>query len=297
MKISRSSVVLSLLVVVLCLFTTSVGMFLTDNGQPFETLNVYGDSVTLYGSGIYAYDSMMRAPIFRGTDAVMLFLAVPSLLMILWLRSRRWSLRLQLMLVSMLFVFVYYSMNLVFGVMNNGMFLAYIALFSAGLFALAEALRGLTGSGLVDRIIGPLPKRGFNIFLVLTGAALTLAWIPDIITAMLSNGPLSLIEVYSTEVTYVIDIAIIGPMAIAGIFLNKSRQDIGYVILSMLLTLCAFIGIMLPMQTVFQANAGISVPVQVMVTKVASFCLLAIFATYLEIRLLKAIQDPKKRAL
>ncbi len=274
-----------------------MGLFLADNGQPFETLNVYGDSVTLYGSGIYAYDLIMRAPIFRGTDAVMLFLAVPALLMVLWLRARRWSLRLQLMLVSMLFVFVYYSMNLVFGVMNNGMFLAYIALFSAGLFALAEALRGLTGSGLVDRIIGPLPNRGFNVFLVLTGAALTLAWIPDIITAMLSNGPLSLIEVYSTEVTYVIDIAIIGPMAIAGIFLIKSRQDIGYVILSMLLTLCAFIGIMLPVQTVFQANAGISLPVQVMVTKVASFCLLAIFATYLEIRLLKAIQDPKKRVL
>jgi hypothetical protein len=47
--------------------------------------------------------------------------------------------------------------------------------------------------------------------------------------------------------------------------------------------------IMLPVQSLFQLQAGIELPVQVLITKVASFCALGIFAIYFKTRLYKAI--------
>ncbi|HYF02822.1 MAG TPA: hypothetical protein VEC36_05565, partial [Patescibacteria group bacterium] len=71
-------------------------------------------------------------------------------------------------------------------------------------------------------------------------------------------------------------------------------KAIGYVLLDILLTLCIIIGIMLPVQTVFQMNAGIELPLPVLLTKVGSFCLLALFALFFKIQLLKNIYTDTK---
>ncbi len=61
----------------------------------------------------------------------------------------------------------------------------------------------------------------------------------------------------------------------------------GYILLELLLTVCCVIGIMLPIQTLFQIKAGISLPIGAIVTKVAIFIILAIFALYFNIKFLK----------
>jgi hypothetical protein len=65
----------------------------------------------------------------------------------------------------------------------------------------------------------------------------------------------------------------------------------GYILLEILLTVCSIVGIMLPMQTVFQTAAGIETPLPAMITKIASFVVLAIFAVYFNIRFFKNIRD------
>ncbi|WP_258879989.1 hypothetical protein [Clostridium estertheticum] len=61
----------------------------------------------------------------------------------------------------------------------------------------------------------------------------------------------------------------------------------GYILLGILLTVCSFMGIMLPIQTVFQLLAGISIPMAAIVTKVGIFVLLAFFSLYFNIKLFK----------
>ncbi|HKG69509.1 MAG TPA: hypothetical protein VKA92_11620, partial [Segetibacter sp.] len=57
----------------------------------------------------------------------------------------------------------------------------------------------------VERSSGnTLPFRGVYIFLILTGIALFVAWLPDIISSLINKRPLALIETYTTEVTYVL---------------------------------------------------------------------------------------------
>ena len=51
-----------------------------------------------------------------------------------------------------------------------------------------------------------------KVFLVLSGFSLFVAWLPDSIQTLINDSPLALIEVYTTEPTYVLDMGIISPL-------------------------------------------------------------------------------------
>lgn len=87
---------------------------------------------------------------------------------------------------------------------------------------------------------------------------------------------------YTTEITYVIDMGIITPMIFITYYLAKHENFIGYVLLRMILQVCMAVGVMLPMQTIFQLAAGISIPVPALATKVFIFVLLAVFAVFFD---------------
>ncbi len=127
--------------------------------------------------------------------------------------------------------------------------------------------------------------KGMKIFLLTAGIALFVAWLPDIITSIIRGTSLELIEVYTTEITYVLDMGIISPLIFITCCLAKHEYFIGYVLLRMILRVCIAVGIMLPVQTIFQLAAGISIPIPALVTKVFIFVLLAIFAVFFDCRL------------
>jgi len=83
---------------------------------------------------------------------------------------------------------------------------------------------------------------------------------------------------------------VIAPTAWICLLQLKKRSAMGYILLELLLTVCSIIGIMLPIQTAFQLIAGISLPIEAIVTKVAIFIILAIFALYFNIRFFKNIK-------
>ena len=66
-------------------------------------------------------------------------------------------------------------------------------------------------------------------------------------------------------------------------YLCKKEKFIGYVLLRMILIVCQVIGIMLPVQTLFQMLAGIELPIPALITKVFIFIILAAFALYFEL--------------
>jgi len=99
-----------------------------------------------------------------------------------------------------------------------------------------------------------LPFKGIYIFLTLIGSALIIAWLPDIINSLVIGRSLEKIEVYTTEITYVLDMGVIVPIAFICLVELKKRSGIGYVLLELLLTVCSLIGITLPIQTIFQVR-------------------------------------------
>ena len=75
--------VLSVLIVLFAIIASSLGLFYETDGKPFDFTNQYGDIVKIYGNGIYKNDSYFMAPIFKGTDCTILFLAIPLLIIAL----------------------------------------------------------------------------------------------------------------------------------------------------------------------------------------------------------------------
>jgi hypothetical protein len=60
----------------------------------------------------------------------------------------------------------------------------------------------------------PIKKytNGIKIFLFFCGLSLFVAWLPDIIASLINKKSLGLIEIYTTQITYVLDMAIISPL-------------------------------------------------------------------------------------
>jgi hypothetical protein len=282
--------ILTVLIIILGSVCSLVGLFYSTNGKPYDFVNQYKQTIKMYGNGLYAHDSYFVAPIFRGTDFTIICLAIPLLIVALYFDIKRKQFKTRLFLVAVISVFTYYATSIAFGVTYNFLHLGYIALFSASLFGLIIAIISIDLKLLQTSMADTLPFKGINIFLVFTGIALVVAWLPDIIGSLVKGTSLALIEVYTTSVTNVLDIGIIAPAAFVCMYLIKKRTGMGYVLLSILLTVCIVIGIMLPIQTVFQMQAGVAIPFVAVVFKVVSFVCLAIFALYLNVKLFRNIK-------
>lgn len=282
--------ILIIVIILLLIIIATVGFISFHTDSSYFVKNQYGEDVRIFGSGIYSHDSYFRAPIFIGSDATMLFLTVPLLVIALVIEIKNRTEKAKLFLNALLGMVLYYSASIAFGVTYNSLLLAYIALFATSLFALIISMKQIDIDAL-RRLHGkPLPMKGISVFLVVTGLALFLAWMPDIIASLISSEPLALIEVYTTEVTYILDMGIISPLMFICLYLLKKDDEFGRILLSMLLMICLIMGVMLPVQTVYQMLAGIELPIQAIVSKVGIFVLLAAFAAHFNIRLYKSIE-------
>ena len=282
--------ILVIFVLILTITTAAVGLFVHTPHPVTNATNSYGQGMVAYGYGIYAHDDAFKAPIFRGTDLTMLVLVIPTTIMVLVNDMKKTSNSRRLFLTSLMGVFLYYAISMSFGVIANAMLLVYIALVSASFFALILGIPSVGDGTWKDTVTATMDRKGTRIFLVLPSIALVVAWLPDIVAALISRGPLATLGVYTTEITYVLDMAIIAPACLICLNGLSNRKHYVVMVLSLLFTLCVTIGIMVPIQSVFQYLDGIVFPLPVMLTKVLSFCVLAFFAAFFEVRLLKAAE-------
>ncbi|HCW73919.1 MAG TPA: hypothetical protein DHM90_09115 [Clostridiaceae bacterium] len=111
-----------------------------------------------------------------------------------------------------------------------------------------------------------------------------------ILPAVMSGTPLSNIEIYTTEATFVLDLGIILPVYIAcGIALLR-KKEMGYKLTPILLIFITIIGLTVIGQNIYQTNAGVMIPQRQFFTLVISFAVLGIIATFLNIRFVKYLK-------
>jgi hypothetical protein len=279
--------VLSIFIIVLAVIASGFGLFYTSNGQTFDFINQYGDTIKIHGDGIYKNDSLFMASIFRGTDFAVFFIIIPIAIVLLILDIKKNTLKSKLLLTSMVAFFLYYSANLSFGVVYNILFLVYMVFFGVSFFALIMGFNLLKYYSINKSSI--ILTNGLKIYLVFVGLSLFIAWLPDVISSLINNRSLELIDVYTTNVTYILDMGIISPLIFICLYNLSKKNDIGYILLGLNMTLLLIIAIILPVQTFFQISAGIHLPLEVIITKVGIFVILAIVAIYYEVKLFRII--------
>lgn len=262
MRAQKSLIILSSLTAVLAAIAAAIGLFSSKGPGPFSFINIHGQSVQLYGVGLYQYDTLMIGSGFRGADAVTLFIFIPILMGTI-LSAHRSGLRRKVLLVCSLTYFLYNSLSLSLAAAYNSMILVYILMLAASLFGLILAYTQIDYS-VFDQPMRPgYPSIGISRFLYISGTIVSLLWASDIVINLIRNTIPALVTSYTTIVTYVLDLGIVMPSVLLGGYLAAKRHPVGFPLSISMLFLCAAIGVSVVAQTISQLLAGVDyTPVQ-----------------------------------
>lgn len=281
---------LILVIAILAAFAAGTGLFSTDGEGTFEFATLRGDTVQIYGRGLYRYDTSLIAVGYRVSDAFTLIVGIPLLLISFWLYQRG-SMRGRILLTGTLLFFLYNFGSLGIGSAYNNLFLVYVLL---------TMLTFLGGSGLLlsfdlqtfpnffsDRV----PRRGISRFLIISGTALFCIWLfLSILPALLSGGVPPEVESYTTIVTFVLDMAIIAPVLVSAGVLLRRAEALGYMMASVLLIFIDALGLSLLVMGIAQQLAGL-MNIGQFIGFVVSFAILTLFSLRFTVALLRNIAD------
>ncbi len=281
--IKKLITVLSAVTAVLAIISASLGVFYSFGGQQRTVTNIYGQTVTLYGDGIYLNDSIMKVGTTKGTDIAIIIVSILLLLIISIFRNRKFRPFLQ---TGFLSIILYSSTCLVMGVNFNRLFLLYLVQFECAFFATIFSIANIIKTEKFNNSLYKKRLKGTAIFMIVAGCSV-LVWMMFIIPATISGQPMNIIDVYTTEPTFVIDLAIILPTSVfCGVMLLK-QNPIGYKIAPVLLTLISGVGLCVIMQTMAQKALGIVIPIGQIFGLVISFVILGVIAIVLNVKLLR----------
>ncbi len=181
-------------------------------------------------------------PIQRGTDAVILFVLIPALLLAL-LYAQRGSRRARLLLAGLLVGFLYNAASTAFGVAFNPLFPLYVAYFSASLFAFVGLFATLAKESHADpHLLGTnIPRLGIAIFLGLSALS-TLVWLFEIAPALAQGGAPATLAHYTTEVTALLDWGVVAPACLLAAVWLLRRHPLGVPLAAVMLVFMVLVG-------------------------------------------------------
>jgi hypothetical protein len=239
---------------------------------------------------LYRYDTAIGATGFTAGDVITLFLALP-ILVISFLAYRRGSLKGGLFLTGALAYFLYTYTSLGFGAAYNNLFLAYIIIFSAGLFGLILALISFDVQTLPSHFGVSLPRKGIGIFLIVSGIILSIIWLAlSIIPALLANKAAPEAYYYTTFITGIVDIGMVAPALILGGVLIRRGTPFGYLLASTMLTFTCILGANLTAGGIIQVVKEVITIGQAMAFTVP-FVILSLIAVWFTVQLFRNFSE------
>jgi hypothetical protein len=253
------------------------GLLWQVGGAGFAFTTLHNQTAQMYGRGLYAFDTVFNAGIYKGTDIITLLVFVP-LLIISILLYRRGSLRGAFLLTGVLSFFLYNGLSMAFSAAYNPLFLVYTALLGSSLYAFILAFTSIDLQALAGQTSDRLPRRGIAIFLCVAGLAPLVLWLGDVLGAMARGRVPELLASYTTMFTYAIDLGVIVPTVYLGAVLLLRRAPLGTLISFVMLMLLAAVGVGVVAQTLVQLRLGISYNTGQLIGLICSWFVLGLFA-------------------
>jgi hypothetical protein len=286
MKTSTIITWLTLLIAALALIAAGIGLFWQDGGSSFSFTTLHGQTVQMYGQGLYHYDTITSAAQEKSQDVVTLFMGIPLLLLSLIL-YRRGSLRGHLLLAGTLGYFLYTYASMAFYIAYNNLFLVYVALFSASLFAFVLSLTSIDMQALPSHFSSGLPCRGMAVFLFAVGLFLLVMWLGLIVRPLVQGQAPQALESTTTLVIQVLDLGIIMPVAFLSGILLLRRAPLGYLLASTVLIKFFTMGTAVSAMVVGQLLAGVSMSIG----EIVGFPVLTLIGIGMTVVLLRNVSD------
>ena len=269
----------------------AVGVLWQPSGRPVPVVTTRGGTAELAGDGLYRYDTVFAAAGNTAVDAVVAAFGVP-LLITAWVSHRRGSTRGSLLLAGTLGHLLYVYATYAFGVAYNPLYLAYVTLLSVSFFGFTAALGAVDRGAMAAVAADPdVPHRTLSRFLLTSAAVTAAVWLQPVVTALLRGTAPDLLDVYTTPVTFSLDLAIVAPSAALAGLLVRRREPLGYLLAAPLLVTVVLLLPTIALSTALQAAAGISFTAAQAVGPIAGFGVLGALGARLLVQLLRAVPD------
>jgi hypothetical protein len=273
--------------VLVALFATGsalVGLVVGGGPGRHEALTAHGAVVTLYGHGLYAGDTWLVGAGNRGQDVAVLLFAVPVLLLALR-RYRRGGAVAAAVLTGVLAFFAYLCVSMVFATAQNRLFPVYVASAALACFGLVLAAQRLDVAAVVRALPDRPGRRTLAAYLLAVAAALTAAWLPEMVGTALRGGAAMAVGPYTSAATEALDLGLVVPVAVVAAVLVLHRVDLGRVLALVLLVVNVCVGVLLLGQGIAQLMSGVPLTLADIVVKMATFAALTVWAGALLLRM------------
>ena len=283
------------LIVIIAAVTALFGLLAKGGDGPSTFTTLHGQTVEIYGKGLYRFDTIFSAATFKGVDVVTLAISLP-LLIIAFSLYRRNSLYGGLLLLSALPYFVYIGASMTFSAAFNRIFLLYVALFSTTLFTFIGLATSIDLESLSKQILPGMPYHGIAIFMFVAGIGTLLLWLSELIGPMMTGSTPTNLGPYTTMFTHGFDSAVITPATVlTGIFLLR-RKPMGYLFAAPLLVFCVLNGLTVIAATISHTLEGIIFPIGVYIGTIGSWVVMGAFAFWLALQFFRNFSETNQKS-
>lgn len=198
-------------------------------------------AVTLIQSAVGAFypqifrDPPMTAGNARGTDIVILFIALPILLISMSL-TRRGSLRAQLTWAGALAYILYNAVIFAFATAFNPLFLFYAATFSLAVWSLLALLTQVDVDIIRTHFDQKTPVRFFAGYLAIISLLFLVTWLKQIIPALFDSAAPAFLAgtLMLTSPVHVLDLGFLLPLGFLGAVWLWQKKSWGYLLAGLL---------------------------------------------------------------
>lgn len=286
MKNQKSIRILVFFITILSIVATSYAIVSNQGSGEYEYQSIFGETISIYGKGLYKHDSVSMATQAIAQDYVTLFLGVPLLILALYI-SKKGLLKGHLLLTGTLGYFLYTYASYSFLSMYNSLFLLYVFLMSASFFAFTLAMMSFDVAKLAQSFNAKLPVKLIGGFLLFASFVFGLMWLGKIVQPLINHTRVIGIDHYTTLVIQALDLGFVVPVGfVSGLLLIK-RKPFGYLLGSVIIIKDITLLTALSAMVFLQIREG----VEVSLAAVILVLLLNIFAIYLMVLILKNVNE------
>lgn len=222
-------VILSVIVIVFSLICSVLPLITSGELAEKTVISTFGETVTLYGKGLYARNSVSSAVQAIAQDMVTLFLIVPGMIVALIL-IRKEKVIGNFLLTGLFGYMLYTYMSYAFLMFYNDLFLLYVANMTLSFYGFVLCVMMLLEDARVECLKSNMPTKGMRIFLIISGVMIFLMWTGRIVPTIGNDTAPVGLDNCTTLVIQAMDIGIIVPACFVIAYLLRIKHKLGYVL-------------------------------------------------------------------
>lgn len=286
MKNKKSIIALICLIGIIAIVASSMGIFSSGGPGSFEYVSIRGETVTIYGEGLYRDMSAEVAPQGIAQDYITLFLSIPILFMALY-SALKGSLKGRIVLAGTLGYFLVTYLFYLVMAMYNELFLGYVILLGTSFFAFSLVMLSFNLQQLPGRFHHSLPVKPTGGFLIFNSLAIGLLWMGVVVPPLLDGSIIPAeVEHYTTLIVQGLDLSILLPLAFVSGVLFIRKNPMGFLLAPVYFTFLSLMMLALTAKVIAMGMLGQNIIPVIFI--IPLFAILSITCTVV---ILKNIKD------